>query len=156
MMGTCMTLCWYRFYADTSVKSRLIYIVLGVGDATSGKGTLSRLQEVLLAPIIEADKLADEATNVWKEMKGNAANTKDTRARDKIYNRMFGPRASNTEFIRSLINCKTLVDGEEMNNHLITVDSEKDNSINMSKSGGWQNRDIMVLKSVHNEFDSQH
>ena len=156
MMGTCMTLCWYRFYADTSVKSRLNYIVLGVGDPTSGKGTLSRLQEVLLAPIIEADKLADEATNVWKEMKGNAANTKDTRARDKIYNRMFGPRASNTEFIRSLINCKTMVDGEEMNNHLITVDSEKDNSINMSKSGGWQNRDIMVLKSFHNEFDSQH
>jgi hypothetical protein len=26
----------------------------------------------------------------------------------------------------------------------------------MSKSGGWQNRDIMVLKSFHNEFDSQH
>jgi hypothetical protein len=55
-----------------------------------------------------------------------------------------------------MINCKTMVDGEEMNNHLITVDSEKDNSINMSKSGGWQNRDVMVLKSFHNEFDSQH
>lgn len=156
MMGTCMTLTYYRFYADASVKYRLNYIILGVGDPTSGKGTLSRLQEVLLAPIIEADKMADEATNSWKEMKGNSATNKDTRARDKIYNRMFGPRASNTEFIRSMINCKTLVDGEEMNNHLITVDSEKDNSINMSKSGGWQNRDIMVLKSFHNEFDSQH
>ncbi|MBP3842013.1 MAG: hypothetical protein J6E29_00060, partial [Prevotella sp.] len=31
-----------------------------------------------------------------------------------------------------------------------------DNSINMSRSGGWQNRDIMVLKSFHTEFDSQH
>lgn len=156
MMGTCMTLTWYRFYADQSLKCRLNYIILGVGDPTSGKGTLSRLQEVLLAPIIDSDKLADEATNSWKEMKGNAAGNKDTRPRDKIYNRMFGPRASNTEFIRSIINCKTVVDGEEMNNHLITVDSEKDNSINMSKSGGWQNRDIMVLKSFHNEFDSQH
>lgn len=156
MMGTDMTLTWYHFYADTAVKSRLNYIILGVGDPTSGKGTLSRLQELLLAPIIESDKLADEATNAWKEMKGNAATNKDTKARDKIYNRMFGPRASNTEFIRSIINCKSTVDGEEMNNHLITVDSEKDNSINMSKSGGWQNRDIMVLKSFHNEFDSQH
>lgn len=156
MMGTCMTLTWYRFYADQSIRCRLNYIILGVGDPTSGKGTLSRLQEVLLAPIIESDRLADEATNAWKEMKGNAATNHDTRVRDKIYNRMFGPRASNTEFIRSIINCKTVVDGDEMNNHLITVDSEKDNSINMSKSGGWQNRDIMVLKSFHNEYDSQH
>ena len=156
MMGTCMTLTYYRFYADPTKRCRLNYIVLGVGDPASGKGTLSRLQELLLAPIIEADALADDATNSWKEMKGNAATNHDTKARDKIYNRMFGPRASNTEFIRSMINCKSEVDGEEMNLHLITVDSEKDNSINMSKSGGWQNRDIMVLKSFHNEFDSQH
>ena len=156
MMGTCMTLTYYRFYADKTRRSRLNYIVLGVGDPASGKGTLSRLQELLLAPIIDSDTLADAATNAWKEMKGNAATNHDTKARDKIYNRMFGPRASNTEFIRSMINCKTMVDGEEMNLHLITVDSEKDNSINMSKSGGWQNRDIMVLKSFHNEFDSQH
>lgn len=156
MMGTCMTLTYYHFYADPTRRCRLNYIVLGVGDPASGKGTLSRLQELLLAPIIESDALADDATNAWKEMKGNAATNHDTKARDKIYNRMFGPRASNTEFIRSMINCKAMVDGEEMNLHLITVDSEKDNSINMSKSGGWQNRDIMVLKSFHNEFDSQH
>ena len=156
MMGTCMTLTYYHFYANKALRCRLNYIVLGVGDPASGKGTLNRLQELLLAPIIEADALADDATNAWKEMKDNAANNKDTKARDKIYNRMFGPRASNTEFIRSMINCKTMVDGEEMNLHLITVDSEKDNSINMSKSGGWQNRDIMVLKSFHNEYDSQH
>lgn len=155
MMGTCMTMAYYHFYADSTKRYRLNYIILGVGDPTSGKGTLDRLQELLLAPIIDADKLADEATNAWKEMKGNAGDNA-TRARDKIYNRMFGPRASNTEFIRSMINHKTMVDGEEMNIHLITVDTEKDNSINMSKSGGWQNRDVMALKAFHNEFDSQH
>lgn len=156
MMGTCMTRTYYRFYADPSVRCRLNYIILGVGDPASGKGTMSRLQEYLLASIIDVDKLADEATNSWKEMKGNAGTNHDTQARDKIYNRMFGPRSSNSEFIRSMINNKEIVDNEEMNIHLITVDTEKDNSINMSKSGGWQNRDIMVLKSFHNEFDSQH
>ncbi len=156
MMGTCMTLTYYRFYADQSVRSRLNYIILGVGDPTSGKGTLSRLQEVLLAPIIDSDRLADEATNEWKEKTDASGANKDKEVRQHIYNRMFGPRASNNEFIRSMMNYKTIVDGEDMNNHLITVDSEKDNSINMSKSGGWQNRDIMVLKSFHNEFDSQH
>lgn len=156
MMGTCMTLCYYRFYADPSIRCRLNYIILGVGDPTSGKGTLSRLQELLLAPIIDSDKLADDATNEWKENTDAKGANRDKEIRQRIYNRMFGPRASNTEFIRSMIYYKTLVDGEDMNNHLITVDSEKDNSINMSKSGGWQNRDVMVLKSFHNEFDSQH
>ena len=156
MMGTCMTLTYYRFYADKTKRCRLNFIILGVGDPTSGKGTLSRLQELLLAPIIDSDKIADDATNAYKETKNNTGANKDTKGRDKIYNRMFGPRASNGEFIRSMINCKEVVDGEEMNLHLITVDSEKDNSINMSKSGGWQNRDIMVLKSFHNEIDSQH
>jgi hypothetical protein len=156
MMGTCMTLTYYKFYANKTIRCRLNYIILGVGDPASGKGTLGRLQELLLAPIIESDKIADDATNAYKETKNNTGANKDTKGRDKIYNRMFGPRASNGEFIRSMINCKEVVDGEEMNMHLITVDSEKDNSINMSKSGGWQNRDIMVLKSFHNEFDSQH
>ena len=67
MMGTCMTLTYYRFYADKTKRSRLNYIVLGVGDPASGKGTLSRLQELLLAPIIDSDTLADAATNAWKE-----------------------------------------------------------------------------------------
>ncbi len=156
MMGTCMTLTYYKFYANKTIRCRLNYIILGVGDPASGKGTLNRLQELLLAPIIDSDKIADDATNAYKETKSNTGANKDTQARDKIYNRMFGPRASNGEFIRSMINCKEVVDGEEMNIHLVTVDSEKDNSINMSKSGGWQNRDVMVLKSFHNEIDSQH
>ncbi|MCR5642052.1 MAG: hypothetical protein K6G32_01760 [Prevotella sp.] len=156
MMGTCMTLCYYKFYANKTARTRLTYIILGVGDPTSGKGTLTRLMELLLAPILESDAIADEATNQWKEKFDATASTKEHETRQKIYNRFFGPRASNGEFIRSMINNKAIVDGEEMPIGCVTVDSEKDNSINMSRSGGWQNRDIMVLKSFHTEFDSQH
>ena len=156
MMGTCMTLTYYHFYANPAMRCRLNYIILGVGDPTSGKGTLDRLMNLLLAPILEADEIADQDTNDWKEKYDASSSNKEKETRHKIYNRFFGPRTSNTEFIRSLINFKVMVDGEDMNVHLITVDAEKDNSINMSKSGGWQNRDIMVLKSFHNEFDSQH
>ena len=156
MMGTCMTLCYYKFYANKTARTRLTYIILGVGDPTSGKGTLTRLMELLLAPILESDKVADDATNQWKESTDAKGGNKDKDFREKIYNRFFGPRASNGEFIRSMINNKAVVDGEEMPLGCVTVDSEKDNSINMSKSGGWQNRDIMVLKSFHTEFDSQH
>ena len=156
MMGTCMTLCYYKFYANKTARTRLTYIILGVGDPTSGKGTLTRLMELLLAPILESDAIADEATNQWKEKFDATASNKEHETRQKIYNRFFGPRASNGEFIRSMINNKAIVDGEEMPIGCVTVDSEKDNSINMSRSGGWQNRDIMVLKSFHTEFDSQH
>ena len=156
MMGTCMTLCYYKFYANKTARTRLTYIILGVGDPTSGKGTLTRLMELLLAPILESDAIADEATNQWKEKFDATASNKEHETRQRIYNRFFGPRASNGEFIRSMINNKAVVDGEEMPIGCVTVDSEKDNSINMSRSGGWQNRDIMVLKSFHTEFDSQH
>ena len=156
MMGTCMTLCYYKFYANMTARTRLTYIVLGVGDPASGKGTLTRLMELLLAPILEADAIADEATNQWKESTDAKGGNRDKELRQKIYNRFFGPRASNGEFIRSMINNKAFVDGEEMPIGCVTVDSEKDNSINMSRSGGWQNRDIMVLKSFHTEIDTQH
>ena len=156
MMGTCMTLCYYKFYANKTARTRLTYIILGVGDPASGKGTLTRLMELLLAPILESDAIADQATNQWKEKFDATASNKEHETRQKIYNRFFGPRASNGEFIRSMIDNKAVVDGEEMPIGCVTVDSEKDNSINMSRSGGWQNRDIMQLKSFHTEFDSQH
>ena len=156
MMGTCMTLCYYKFYANKAARTRLTYIVLGVGDPTSGKGTLTRLMELLLAPILESDAIADQATNMWKEKFDATASNKEHDTRQKIYNRFFGPRASNGEFIRSMIENKAIVDGEEMPIGCVTVDSEKDNSINMSRSGGWQNRDVMALKAFHTEYDSQH
>ena len=156
MMGTCMTLCYYKFYANKAARTRLTYIVLGVGDPTSGKGTLTRLMELLLAPILESDAIADQATNQWKEKFDATASNKEHDTRQKIYNRFFGPRASNGEFIRSMIENKAIVDGEEMPIGCVTVDSEKDNSINMSRSGGWQNRDVMALKAFHTEYDSQH
>lgn len=156
MMGCCMTLCYYKFYADPTQRCRLTYIILGVGDPTSGKGTLKRLMALLLAPVLESDDIADKDTNEWKEKYDATGANREKETRHKIYNRFFGPRASNTEFIRSMINNKVVVDGEEMSVGCVTVDAEKDNSINMSKSGGWQNRDIMVLKSFHCESDSQH
>ena len=52
MMGTCMDLTYYYFYANECERMRLNYIVWGVGDPTSGKHSLERLMNLLLAPII--------------------------------------------------------------------------------------------------------
>ena len=154
MMGTCMDLCYYFFYADESERSRLNYIIWGVGDPTSGKRCLMRLNNLLLAPIIEEGKLADESTNTWKETTDAKGSNKDKDVRPPLYNRIFGYRSSNAEFIRSMMNCKEEVDGVEMGRHLVTVSTEKD--VEIGKSGSWISRSNMILLSFHGEWDDQH
>ncbi len=154
MMGTCMDLTYYYFYADPQERTRLNYIIWGVGDPTSGKRSLERLCNLLLAPIIDEGMIADESTNSWKETTDAKGANKEKDIRPAIYNRLFGARTSNAEFIRSMINCKEEVDGELMSRHLVTVDGEKD--LTLAKAGSWIARDLMVLKSFHGEFDEQH
>ena len=154
MMGTCMDLTYYYFYANESERTRLNYIIWGVGDPTSGKHSLERLMENLLAPIIADSEIADESTNTWKTETDAKGANKEKDLRPEIYNRMFGYRTSNSEFIRSMINCKEEVDGEMMGRHMVTVSSEKD--LEIGKAGSWISKSNMVLLSFHGEYDDQH
>ncbi len=154
MMGSDMDLCYYYFYADAGMRTRLNYIVWGVGDPTGGKRAMDRLTNILLAPYIEEGKLADESTNTWKENTDARGSNKEKDLRPPLYNRFLGARTSNAEFIRSMVNSKEMVDGEEMGRHIVTIDGEKD--LTLSKSGSWISRDYMVLRSFHNEYDDQH
>ena len=154
MMGTCMDLCYYYFYANESERTRLNYIVWGVGDPTSGKHSLERLMNLLLAPVIAESEVADDSTNTWKSETDAKGANKEKDLRPAIYNRMFGYRSSNSEFIRSMISCKEEVDGEMMGRHMVTCSSEKD--LEIGKSGSWISRSNMVLLSFHGEYDDQH
>ena len=154
MMGTCMDLTYYYFYANRGERTRLNYIIWGIGDPTSGKHTLERLMVNLLAPIIAESEVADDSTNTWKESTDAKGQNKDRDLRPAIFNRMFGYRTSNSEFIRSLINCKEEVDGEMMGRHMVTVSSEKD--LEIGKSGSWISKSNMILLSFHGEYDDQH
>ena len=154
MMGTCMDLTYYYFYASESERTRLNYIIWGVGDPTSGKHSLERLMNLLLAPIIAEGEIADESTNTWKEATDAKGANKEKDIRPAIFNRLFGYRSSNSEFIRSMINCKEEVDGEMMGRHMVTVSSEKD--LEIGKGGSWISRSNMLLLSFHGEYDDQH
>ena len=154
MMGTCMDLTYYYFYASESERTRLNYIIWGVGDPTSGKHSLERLMNLLLAPIIAEGEIADESTNTWKENTDAKGANKEKDLRPAIYNRMFGYRSSNSEFIRSMINSKEEVDGEMMGRHMVTVSSEKD--LEIGKAGSWISRSNMLLLCFHGEYDDQH
>ena len=154
MMGTCMDLTYYYFYASESERTRLNYIIWGVGDPTSGKHTLERLMDNLLAPIIAESEIADDSTNTWKESTDAKGANKEKDLRPAIFNRMFGYRTSNSEFIRSLISCKEEVDGEMMGRHMVTVSSEKD--LEIGRAGSWISKSNMILLSFHGEYDDQH
>ena len=154
MMGTCMDLTYYYFYASESERTRLNYIVWGVGDPTSGKHTLERLMDNLLAPIIAESEIADDSTNTWKTETDAKGANREKDFRPAIFNRMFGYRTSNSEFIRSLINCKEEVDGEMMGRHMVTVSSEKD--LEIGRAGSWISKSNMILLSFHGEYDDQH
>ena len=154
MLGTCMDLCYYYFYANEGERQRLNYIVWGVGDPASGKHCLQRICDLLLAPIIAEGELADESTNTWKSEDAARGQNKQGEQRPAIYNRMFGYRSSNAEFIRSMINCKEEVDGEMMGRHMVTCSSEKD--VEIGKAGSWISRSTATLLSFHGEWDSQH
>ena len=154
MMGTCMDLTYYYFYASESERTRLNYIIWGVGDPTSGKHSLERLMNLLLAPIIAEGEIADDSTNTWKSETDAKGANKEKDLRPAIFNRLFGYRSSNSEFIRSMINCREEVDGEMMGRHMVTVSSEKD--LEMGRAGSWISKSNMILLSFHGEYDDQH
>ncbi len=155
LMGTEMTLCWYRFYDSPEKHRRLNYNVLGVGDPASGKGALVRISELLTEPMAQADHLANEAINQWKEEQRSKGSNKDKAPKPKGVVRLHGARTSNNVFINDMVNAQTEVDGERMQMHMLTVDTEALNSIKLQKGGSWIDRQVMEIKSWSNEKDNQ-
>lgn len=159
-MGTLMTRTWYRFYADPTEQCRLNYAVMVIGDPGAGKRFAKRLYMLFCEPIKEADKLGTEAENRYKqEVKRRGTSSKEQKesglSQPEAIVRDNGPRTSNSVFIRHMLNATEEINGEPWHLHLITFDAELDNTIRLSKQGGWINRDVLELKQFHNEEDSQ-
>lgn len=155
LFGTNMTLCWYYFYDQPEKPRRLNYNVLGVGDPASGKGALVRISSLLTEPIQQADQLANDAINAWKDEQRSKGANKDRSQKPKGIIRMHGARTSNNVFINDMNNAVTEVNGEMMHMHMLTVDTEALNAIKMQKGGSWIDKQVMEIKAWSNEKDSQ-
>ena len=155
LLGTDLTLCWYYFYDQPEKPRRLNYNVLGIGDPASGKGALVRIAGLLTEPLEQSDQLANDAINAWKEDQRSKGANKDKPAKPKAVVRLHGPRTSNNVFINDMMNAWTEVDGERIQMHMLTIDTEALNSIKMQKGGSWIDRQVMEIKSWSNEKDSQ-
>ena len=155
LMMTLMTRCWYRFYHRPEEKRRLNGSAIVVGDPACGKSFATRLYKLLAAPIIEADKVGKKAINAYRELLKTKGANKEKPPKPKVIVRVHPSRTSNAQFIQDMVNAVENVDGEDMQLHMLTFDTELDNTLAVQKGGSWIDKMSMELKAFHNEEDGQ-
>ena len=154
-MMTLMTRCTYSFYHRPEEQRRLNCAVQIIGDPASGKSFATRLYKLLIAPIIAADRVGKDAINAYREqMKTKGAN-KEKPKKPKAVIRVHPARTSNAQFIQDMVNAVEEVDGEKMQLHMLTFDTELDNTISVQRGGSWIDKQSLELKAFHNEEDGQ-
>ena len=152
---TLMTRCTYRFYHRPEELRRLNSSALIIGDPASGKSFATRLFKLLAAPIVEADKVGRDAINAYREQMRTKGANKEKPKKPKVVVRVHPARTSNAQFIQDMVNAVEVVDGEEMHLHMLTFDTELDNTLSVQKGGSWIDKMSLELKAFHNEEDGQ-
>ena len=154
-MMTLMTRCWYRFYHRPQQERRLNCSLFIIGHPASNKSMADDIYEILSAPIADADKPGLAALNRYKKDTKKKAANKEGKDKPQGIIRIHPARTSNGQLIQDMLNAKDIVEGKEIQLHMLTFDTELDNSIMLQSGGSWINKQAMELKAFHNEKDGQ-
>ena len=155
LLMTLMTRCTYRFYHRPEELRRLNNSTLIIGDPASGKSFATRLFKLLAAPIVAADKIGKDAINAYREQMRTKGANKEKPKKPKVVVRVHPARTSNAQFIQDMVNSVEEVDGQPMQLHMLTFDTELDNTVTVQKGGSWIDKQSLELKAFHNEEDGQ-
>jgi len=155
LMMTLMTRCTYRFYHRPEELRRLNNSTLIIGDPASGKSFATRLFKLLASPIVAADKIGKDAINVYREQMRTKGANKEKPKKPKVVVRIHPARTSNAQFIQDMVNAVEDVNGEPMQLHMLTFDTELDNTLSLQKGGSYIDKQALQLKAFHNEEDGQ-
>ena len=155
LLMTLMTRCTYRFYHRRDELRRLNNCTLIIGDPASGKSFATRLYRLLSAPIMAADELGRDAINAYREQMRSKGANKEKPKKPKVVYRVHPARTSNAQFIQDMVNSVEEVDGQPMQLHMLTFDTELDNTLSVQKGGSWIDKQSLELKAFHNEEDGQ-
>ena len=155
LMMTLMTRCTYRFYHRPEELRRLNNWTLIIGDPASGKSFATRLFKLLASPIVAADKIGKEAINAYREQMRTKGANKEKPKKPKVVVRIHPARTSNAQFIQDMVNAVEDVNGEPMQLHMLTFDTELDNTLSLQKGGSYIDKQALQLKAFHNEEDGQ-
>ena len=156
--GTAMTLmtrCWYRFYHRPQQERRLNCSLYIIGHPASNKSMADDIYKILSAPIAVADKAGKAALNRYKQDQKKKAANKEGKDKPQGIIRIHPARTSNGQLIQDMLNAKEVVDGKEIQLHMLTFDTELDNATSLQQGGSWINKQSMELKAFHNEEDGQ-
>ncbi len=160
LFGTLMTRAWYHFWFDPKIVRRLNYCIFIIGDPGAGKHMIEEFYKVIADPIIQADQCMTDAVNRYKESRTErTTSTKAQKAealkKPEVGIRIHPARTAIGEFIRHMLAAKEIIQGQPLNLHMLSFDSELDNINKNNKGGDWKDREIMELKAFHNEEDGQ-
>ena len=155
LMMTLMTRCTYRFYHRPEELRRLNNSTLIIGDPACGKSFATRLYKLLTAPIVAADKIGKDAINAYREQMRTKGANKEKPKKPKVVVRIHPARTSNAQFIQDMVNATEEVDGQPMQLHMLTFDTELDNTLTLQKGGAYIDKQALQLKAFHNEEDGQ-
>ena len=155
LLMTLMTRCTYRFYHRPEELRRLNNSTLIIGDPASGKSFATRLFKLLASPIVAADKIGKEAINAYREQMRTKGANKEKPKKPKVVVRIHPARTSNAQFIQDMVNAVEEVDGEPMQLHMLTFDTELDNTLSLQKGGAYIDKQALQLKAFHKEEDGQ-
>ena len=160
LFGTLMTRAYYHFWYEPEIVRRLNYCIFIIGDPGAGKNVIEKFYFKIADPMIQADQCFIDAVNRYKD--GRTERTTSTKAqkgealkKPVVGIRVHPARTATGEFIRHMLAAVEIVQGNPMNLHMFSFDSELDNVTKNNKGGDWKDRDILELKSFHNEQDGQ-
>ena len=155
MYCTLMTRCWYmHFDGEMQRMNPQAYLI---GDPASGKGEAEKMDKIIMAPVITADKVGRDAEKEYKrQQKERSTSTKAQKGealkRPEYVIRYLPSKTSNAIFYRRQLNAVEERDGEKFPLHLYTFDSELDSNTTAQSGGSWIGKHDIELKAFHNEF----
>lgn len=157
MMGTYLTRCWWEHFDGKDY--RLSFLVYIIGGAASGKSFVPRMDALLMAPMMAADRVGREWERQYKEeMKKRAASSKNAKAdapeqRHPVI-RYVPSTISNAMLYRRLIDAVDEnamgPDGQPMHLHVYTCEAELATALR-AQQGSWAGKLDLECKSFQNE-----
>ena len=160
LFGTLMTRAYYHFWYDPEIIRRLNYCVFIIGDPGAGKNIVEKFYKKIADPMIQADQCLINAVNRYKDGRTERATSTKAQKGEALKKPVVGirvhpARTATGEFIRHMLAAVETVQGTPMNLHMFSFDSELDNVTKNNKGGDWKDKEILELKSFHNEQDGQ-
>ena len=157
MLGTYLTRTWWEHFDGKDY--RLSFLVYVIGSAASGKSFVPKMDALIMAPMMAADRVGREWERQYKEeMKKRAASSKNAKAEAPEQQhpviRYVPSTISNAMLYRRLtdaVDPKTIgPDGHPLHLHCYTCEAELATALR-AQQGSWAGKLDLECKSFQNE-----